>query len=277
MKNLIYIILGNIILALGISTFVIPNGLIAGGTTGIGLTVQHFIGLEYSTTVALVNVITFTAGFLILGKKFALTTLVSTFIFPVLLNFFKRIQILQHMTDDTLLAAIFAGLLMGIGVGLVLRVGASTGGMDIPAIILNKKKGLPLALVMYVCDTVILLAQATFSNPEQILYGILVVILTSLVINKVVLYGSNEYQVFIISQEYEKISQCIQTEIDRGTTFVEIQTGYKKAGQKAVLSVVSNRELGELNRRVLELDPKAFMIINNVNQVKGRGFTLDKI
>lgn len=276
MKNIVCIIVGNIVLALGITMFVIPNGLIAGGTTGIGLTVQHFLGLEYSVTVAIVNVVTFTAGFLILGRKFALTTLISTVIFPFLLDFFKRFEILSHLTSDTLLAAIYAGLLMGIGVGLVLRVGASTGGMDIPAIILNKKKGLPLALVMYVCDTVILLAQALFSNPEQILYGIMVVILTSLVINKVVLYGTNEYQVFIISQEYDKISACIQKEIDRGTTFVEIQTGYQKLGQKAVLSVVSNRELGELNRRVLELDPKAFMIINNVNQVRGRGFTLER-
>lgn len=276
MKNFLFIILGNLIFALGIATFVIPNGLIMGGSTGLALSVQHFLGIDITITVAIINIVTFLAGLFILGKKFAATTLISTFIFPFFLNYFKDIEKLKHITSDTLLSAIFAALLVGTGVGIVLRVGASTGGLDIPAIILNKKRGIPIAIVLYAIDISILLSQMIFSNIEQILYGIIIVLITTMVINKVIVYGKNDFMVTIISEKYLEISENIHNKIDRGTTFIDIQTGYKKNNQQAVMSVISKRELHSLNKLVQEIDPKAFIIINQVNQVKGRGFSLDK-
>ena len=276
MKNFLFIILGNLIFALGIATFVIPNGLIMGGSTGLALSVQHFLGIDITITVAIINIVTFLAGLFILGKKFAATTLISTFIFPFFLNYFKDIEKLKHITSDTLLSAIFAALLVGTGVGIVLRVGASTGGLDIPAIILNKKRGVPIAIVLYIIDFSILLSQMIFSNIEQILYGIIIVLITTMVINKVIVYGKNDFMVTIISEKYLEISENIHNKIDRGTTFIDIQTGYKKNNQQAVMSVISKRELHSLNKLVQEIDPKAFIIINQVNQVKGRGFSLDK-
>lgn len=276
MKNFLFIILGNLIFALGIATFVIPNGLIMGGSTGLALSVQHFLGIDITITVAIINIVTFLAGLFILGKKFAATTLISTFIFPFFLNYFKDIEKLKHITSDTLLSAIFAALLVGTGVGIVLRVGASTGGLDIPAIILNKKRGVPIAIVLYTIDISILLSQMIFSNIEQILYGIIIVLITTMVINKVIVYGKNDFMVTIISEKYLEINENIHNKIDRGTTFIDIQTGYKKNNQQAVMSVISKRELHSLNKLVQEIDPKAFIIINQVNQVKGRGFSLDK-
>ncbi|MCF2640027.1 YitT family protein [uncultured Fusobacterium sp.] len=276
MKNFLFIILGNLIFALGIATFVIPNGLIMGGSTGLALSVQHFLGIDIAITVAVINIVTFLAGLFILGKKFAATTLISTFIFPFFLNYFKDIEKLKHITSDTLLSAIFAALLVGAGVGIVLRVGASTGGLDIPAIILNKKRGVPIAIILYAIDVSILLSQMIFSNIEQILYGIIIVLITTMVINKVIVYGKNDFMVTIISEKYLEISENIHSKIDRGTTFIDIQTGYKKNNQQAVMSVISKRELHSLNKLVQEIDPKAFIIINQVNQVKGRGFSLDK-
>ncbi len=276
MKNFLFIILGNLIFALGIATFVIPNGLIMGGSTGLALSVQYFLGIDITITVAIINIVTFLAGLFILGKKFAATTLISTFIFPFFLNYFKDIEKLKHITSDTLLSAIFAALLVGTGVGIVLRVGASTGGLDIPAIILNKKRGVPIAIVLYAIDISILLSQMIFSNIEQILYGIIIVLITTMVINKVIVYGKNDFMVTIISEKYLEISENIHNKIDRGTTFIDIQTGYKKNNQQAVMSVISKRELHSLNKLVQEIDPKAFIIINQVNQVKGRGFSLDK-
>lgn len=276
MKNFLFIILGNLIFALGIATFVIPNGLIMGGSTGLALSVQHFLGIDITITVAIINIVTFLAGLFILGKKFAATTLISTFIFPFFLNYFKDIEKLKHITSDTLLSAIFAALLVGTGVGIVLRVGASTGGLDIPAIILNKKRGVPIAIVLYAIDISILLSQMIFSNIEQILYGIIIVLITTMVINKVIVYGKNDFMVTIISEKYLEISENIHNKIDRGTTFIDIQTGYKKNNQQAVMSVISKIELHSLNKLVQEIDPKAFIIINQVNQVRGRGFSLDK-
>lgn len=276
MKNFLFIILGNLIFALGIAVFVIPNGLILGGSTGLALSVQHFLGIDITITVAIINIVTFLAGLFILGKKFAATTLISTFIFPIFLNYFKDIERFKNITSDLLLASIFTALLVGTGVGIVLRVGASTGGLDIPAIILNKKKGIPIAVVLYTIDISILLSQMIFSNTEQILYGIIIVLITTMVINKVIVYGKNDFMVTIISEKYLEISENIHNKIDRGTTFIDIQTGYKKNTQQAVMSVISKRELHSLNKLVQEIDPKAFIIINQVNQVKGRGFSLDK-
>lgn len=276
MKNFLFIILGNLIFALGIAVFVIPNGLILGGSTGLALSVQHFLGIDITITVAIINIVTFLAGFFILGKKFAATTLISTFIFPIFLNYFKDIEKFKNITSDLLLASIFTALLVGTGVGIVLRVGASTGGLDIPAIILNKKKGIPIAVVLYAIDISILFSQMIFSNTEQILYGIIIVLITTMVINKVIVYGKNDFMVTIISEKYLEISENIHNKIDRGTTFIDIQTGYKKNTQQAVMSVISKRELHSLNKLVQEIDPKAFIIINQVNQVKGRGFSLDK-
>ena len=276
MKNFLFIILGNLIFALGIAVFVIPNGLILGGSTGLALSVQHFLGIDITITVAIINIVTFLAGLFILGKKFAATTLISTFIFPIFLNYFKDIERFKNITSDLLLASIFTALLVGTGVGIVLRVGASTGGLDIPAIILNKKKGIPIAVVLYAIDISILFSQMIFSNTEQILYGIIIVLITTMVINKVIVYGKNDFMVTIISEKYLEISENIHSKIDRGTTFIDIQTGYKKNNQQAVMSVISKRELHSLNKLVQEIDPKAFIIINQVNQVKGRGFSLDK-
>lgn len=276
MKNFLFIILGNLIFALGIAVFVIPNGLILGGSTGLALSVQHFLGIDITITVAIINIVTFLAGLFILGKKFAATTLISTFIFPIFLNYFKDIERFKNITSDLLLASIFTALLVGTGVGIVLRVGASTGGLDIPAIILNKKKGIPIAVVLYAIDISILLSQMIFSNTEQILYGIIIVLITTMVINKVIVYGKNDFMVTIISEKYLEISENIHNKIDRGTTFIDIQTVYKKNTQQAVMSVISKRELHSLNKLVQEIDPKAFIIINQVNQVKGRGFSLDK-
>jgi uncharacterized membrane-anchored protein YitT (DUF2179 family) len=276
MKNFLFIILGNLIFALGIAVFVIPNGLILGGSTGLALSVQHFLGIDITITVAIINIVTFLAGFFILGKKFAATTLISTFIFPIFLNYFKDIEKFKNITSDLLLASIFTALLVGTGVGIVLRVGASTGGLDIPAIILNKKKGIPIAVVLYAIDISILFSQMIFSNTEQILYGIIIVLITTMVINKVIVYGKNDFMVTIISEKYLEISENIHNKIDRGTTFIDIQTGYKKNTQQAVMSVISKRELHSLNKLVQEIDPKAFIIINQVNQVRGRGFSLDK-
>ena len=276
MKNFLFIILGNLIFALGIAVFVIPNGLILGGSTGLALSVQHFLGIDITITVAIINIVTFLAGLFILGKKFAATTLISTFIFPIFLNYFKDLERFKNVTSDLLLASIFTALLVGTGVGIVLRVGASTGGLDIPAIILNKKKGIPIAVVLYAIDISILFSQMIFSNTEQILYGIIIVLITTMVINKVIVYGKNDFMVTIISEKYLEISENIHNKIDRGTTFIDIQTGYKKNTQQAVMSVISKRELHSLNKLVQEIDSKAFIIINQVNQVKGRGFSLDK-
>lgn len=126
------VVLGNAILTFAIAAFVLPNRLISGGVTGIALVFEHFFAMDVSAGVAVANEVLFLAGAVVLGKKFALTTLLSTVLYPVFLSLFRQLDVLQHLTQDTLLAALYAGILMGAGMGLVIREGSSTGGMDIP-------------------------------------------------------------------------------------------------------------------------------------------------
>ena len=270
------IVLGNVIFAFGLAAFLVPNNFLVGGATGIARSVEYFFHVDVSVTVACINVIMFFLGLWLLGKRFAMTTIISTLLFPVLLDGMLGIEALGHITSDRLLAAIFGGALVGMGLGIVMRLGGSTGGMDIPPLILNKKFRIPVAVTMYCFDVLILMSQVLFTGGEEILYGILSVLLTSFMVNQVLVFGAGDVQVLIISKEYEKINEIIQKDLDRGSTYVPIQTGFQHLDQKAVLCVLHNREMSHLNQYVQQIDPKAFIIINGVREVRGRGFTLDK-
>ena len=277
LKMIGFMILGNAILAMGTAAFVVPNGLISGGVTGIGLILQRLFGLPVDIGVFAADGVLFLLGAAVMGKAFAATIILSTIVYPTFFSLFGKIPFLTSLTDDKLMAAIYAGLLMGAGIGLVIKVGGSTGGMDIPPIILHKLFGLSIPVMISVGDILLLLVQAFYSSTEQVLYGILVVMLTSIVIDKVLIMGQKQTQVMVISPEYERINQAIHQKIDRGSTLIHATSGLEKQEQKVVLSVISNRQLGDLNELILQIDPQAFVIANEVNEVKGRGFTLSKL
>ena len=142
MIDTIFVIIGNAIVAFGIAAFAIPADLIVGGSTGLSLIIGRIIPLNYPTIVLFINIFMLIMGYIFLGKKFVVGTIVSTLIFPTFLGIFSSIPALQHLTQDLLLSAIYAGLFIGFGLGVVLRLGYSTGGMDIPPIIVNRKTGI---------------------------------------------------------------------------------------------------------------------------------------
>lgn len=276
MKKILTILLGNTLYALSVALFILPNNLITGGSTGLALVFQHQFGVPVSVFVGVFNVIMFVAGAVVLGKAFALTTILSTFYYPFILGVFEKWFGGSGITNDTMLATVFAGLLIGAGIGMVIRSGASTGGMDIPPLILNKKLKLPVSMTMSVFDCLILLTQMIFSSKEQILYGILLVLLYTTVLDKVLMIGRNQMQIKIISEKSEAISEAIRTKLDRGTTLIHSEGGHTRKEGYAVLTVVSSRELSKVNDLTMNIDENAFMIINQVNEVRGRGFTLHK-
>lgn len=276
LKNIFWILAGNTAYALAITIFILPNGLITGGTTGLALFFYHQFGVPIQTFVTVFNVSMFILGAVVLGKKFAFTTVISTFYYPFILSVFQSIPALGRMTDDNLLAVIFSGLLIGAGIGVVIRAGASTGGMDIPPLVLNKKLGLPVSVTMNAMDTAILLLQIVFSDKEMVLYGILLVLAYTTVLNKVLLLGQAKMQVKIVTEHFEEINQAIARELDRGVTLFRSRTGHLKRDGYVVMSVVNNRELVQLNQLIQKIDPQAFIVIHQVNEVRGRGFTLKK-
>lgn len=276
LKSIFWILVGNTMYALAITIFILPNGLITGGTTGLALFFYHQFGVPIQGFVTVFNVAMFVLGATVLGKKFALTTVISTFYYPFILSVFQSLTALGKVTEDNLLAVIFSGLLIGAGIGVVIRAGASTGGMDIPPLVLNKKMGLPVSMTMNGMDTAILLLQIVFTDKEMVLYGILLVLVYTSVLNRVLLLGQAKMQVKIVTERYEEINQAIARDLDRGVTLFRSRTGHLKRDGYVVMSVVNNRELVQLNQLIQKIDPQAFIVIHQVNEVRGRGFTLKK-
>lgn len=268
------ILLGNLLYSMAVAFFILPVGLITGGTTGIAIFVQHYTGFSISLFVTVFNIVMFLWGAAVLGRKFAMTTLISTFVYPFFLSLGEKLA--SHvgvLTTDPMLCTVFAGILIGAGIGLVIQAGASTGGMDIPPLVIHKKTGFSVAAMLYAFDVLILLLQMSFSNREQILYGILLVCIYSYVLEKLLVSGKSKIQIKIISEKYQEINKAITHDFDRGTTLFEVEGGYTRREMYAILTVVNQRELFAITEMVQEMDPDAFIMIGQIKEVRGRGFT----
>lgn len=270
------IILGNVFVAFAVSTLVLENQLISGGVTGLGIVTNHYNGINISLIVGIINVLLFLLGLFFIGKKFALSTLISTFAFPVLLEFFNTNAIFHNYCQDTLLAVVLAGCLVGIGVGLMIRSDASSGGMDIIAIILNRKLGIPVFIMVNVFDFIILCMQATFSNPTKILYSIVLVFVTSFMLNKTLTKGSKMVQLVVISDCHEMIKKMIIEEADAGVTSLYSQKGFNETDTKTLLTIIPPVKLTKIKEQIKLIDPVAFMVVATVDEVSGRGYTLER-
>ena len=270
------IILGNVFVAFAVSTLVLENQLISGGVTGLGIVTNHYTGINISLIVGIINVLLFLLGLFFIGKKFALSTLISTFAFPVLLEFFNTNAIFHNYCQDTLLAVVLAGCLVGIGVGLMIRSDASSGGMDIIAIILNRKLGIPVFIMVNVFDFIILCMQATFSNPTKILYSIVLVFLLLFMLNKTLTKGSKMVQLVVISDCHEMIKKMIIEEADAGVTSLYSQKGFNETDTKTLLTIIPPVKLTKIKEQIKLIDPVAFMVVATVDEVSGRGYTLER-
>lgn len=274
LKTVVCIFIGNFILACGIMIFVQPMNFMTGGATGLALLTEKISGIPLSSTVAVLNVVCFIIGLVFLGKRFSANTLLSTFLYPFALRILESIPAVSTLNTDPLLGAVFGGLMIGFGVGLVIRVGASTGGMDVVPIIITKKTGIAIAITMNTVDAIIMCSQIPFSNPQILFYSIVIILCSTIAMDKVAMLGVTQTQVMVISQKYDEINDVIQNKLDRGTTLLESVSGHLKQEQKVVMSVINNRQLHEMTNLVKEVDPNAFMIVNRINEVHGNGFTL---
>lgn len=274
--SLIAVVAGNFLYALTVKLFLLPAGLVTGGTTGMALTVNYLTGIPISGFVLIFNVIMLIVGYKVLGRAFASTTLASTFLYPMALEVFDRTLKGVCLTDDILLCTIFSGLGIGIALGIVIRSGASTGGMDIPPLVLKQFLRIPVSVSMYAFDVCILLSQAVFRKAENILYGIVLVMIYTIVLDKMLLMGTTRTEVRVISRKSLEIRDAILKEIDRGVTLLEGESGYLRNRTQMIFSVISNRELPKMERIIRGIDPESFMVVSRVSEVKGRGFSLNK-
>lgn len=274
--NIAMILAGNTLYALTVTLFLLPSNLMSGGTTGIALVVNHLTGLQISTFVLFFNIFMLVMGLLFIGKTFVVTTIVSSLYYPMILRVFESLMANVHITDNMILNTLYSGIGIGLSLGIVLRAGASTGGMDIPPLILNKYFKIPVSVTLWVFDFCILTAQIFYHPVEDLLYGIILILTTSIMLDKMMLLGTTKTEIKIISKKIEEIRQAILLELDRGLTLLDGETGYMKHDMQMILSVVSNRELVKVQKLVRAIDPECFMIVNRVSEVWGRGFSAEK-
>ncbi len=267
---------GNLLYALTVKLFVLPTGLVMGGTTGLGLTANYLTGVPISAFVLAFNMVMLLLGLCVLGRRFAATTLLSSFIYPLALEFWQRLLGDYVLTEDVMLCTLFAGLGVGVSLGIVIRAGASTGGMDIPPLILNRLFRAPVSVCMYFFDVCILLSQGLFQSPEKLLYGVVLVMIYTMVLDKMLLMGTSRIEIKVVSEKSEEIRQAILQDLNRGVTLIQTESGYLRQNTQLVLSVLSSRELPKAEKLIHQIDPECFLMVSRISEVKGRGFSMQK-
>lgn len=271
------ILAGNILLGFAVAAFILPSGVIMGGATGVGIVLARFIPLDTATIVLCVNLMALALGWAVLGWRFVVATIASSLLYPIFLGAAQRIPGIDHLTADPLLAALLGGGLVGIAVGLVMRVGSSTGGTDVVNLVLHKWTHIPVSAAVYLTDIVIMGAQALFSDPEQILYGVVLLVVETIALDRVMLLGQSQIQLFVVSSQYEKLRQKCLTELQAGTTMVYIETGRTRTLQRGVLCVIPPRKLYAAQALIQSVDPHAFLTITQIKEVRGQGFSSERI
>lgn len=274
--SLALVVLGNAVYALSAKLFLLPAELISCGTTGLAMAVNHLAGIPISTFILIFNVAMLGVGWAILGKQFALTTVFSSLFYPVALEVLDRLLGDLVITENILLNTLFAAMGLGLGLGIVIRGGASTGGMDIPPLVLNKFFRIPVSVSLWTFDFCILLTQMTFHTLEDMMYGIVLLIVISMTLNRVLLLGTSRTEVKIVSEKAPEIRDAILSKVDRGVTLLHGEGGYLRKSTDVILSVVSNHELPKIENLARDIDPDAFLIISRVTEVWGKGFTIGK-
>lgn len=276
LKSLPVVLLSALIYQAGVVFFILPSGLITGGTTGIAIIFSQLFGIPIAAFVGVFNVVMFILGLLFLGWSFALTTLASTIASPLILALLQHLVNDWILTTDPLLCAVFGGLCIGVALALILRLGASTGGMDIPPLLLKRYFGLPVSVTMYTFDFLILLGQAYFSSIEHVLYGILLVLTYTMTLDKMLALGDRKLQLEIVSEHVDEIKHAILSDVDRGVTLLHGQTGYRHQETDMLICVIAPQERHRTEQLIHNIDPYAFVILSQVTRVSGRGFSEKK-
>ena len=275
-KNILIMIFSNFLFAVSVTGFIRPHGIILGGATGLGLLITHYIPMKLSVVVMIINVVLLLIAFVTMGKKFALSTLANSILYPSVMYIFETFIDLGKVTEDPMLSCVFGGVLMGIGIGLILKTGSSTGGTDVIAVAINKYTHINLSVLLYMVDGVIMACQLMFSNREQVLLGIFLMALLTLTMNKIMIMGKSQIQLMIFSEKTEEIRQMILGQEDAGATLFHIEKGYTREASKAIMCIIPRRKFYDMCEMIQKEDPTAFWTISEVNEIHGRGFSFER-
>ncbi|MFP7341587.1 MULTISPECIES: YitT family protein [unclassified Bacillus (in: firmicutes)] len=267
-KNYLFILIGSAIVAIGFNTLLLPNQIAAGGVSGISTIMQSF-GFEAAYVQWGLNIPLFIAGFYLLGGTFGVKTLVGSIFLPFMVFVTRHIAPVTH---EALLAAIFGGVVIGIGIGLVFLGNGSTGGTALAAKIINKYTGLTLGTCLAMMDGLIVLAAMTVFGIEEGLYAVIGVFISSKTIDVVQAGFSHSKMAMIITGHEDEVRQAVFDQIDRGVTKISAVGGYTDHDRPILMCVVGQSQFTKLKQVVKAIDASAFVIVMDAKEVLGEGF-----
>jgi uncharacterized membrane-anchored protein YitT (DUF2179 family) len=265
----INVLIGSAIIALAFNVFLLPNQIASGGVSGISTILLSVFGWEPAYVQWAFNIPLFIAGVIFLGKQFGVKTLVGTIFLPFVVFLTKNID---PWTNDALLGALFGGIVVGLGLGIVFRGNGSTGGTDLAAQIITKYTGLTLGTSVVLIDGLIVLSAALVFDIERGLYALIALYVTSKTIDLVQVGFGRSKTAMIITNRQEEVREGILNKIDRGVTKLSAYGGFTDNERPVLMCVVDQREFTKLKQLVKSLDPSAFVVVMDASEVLGEGF-----
>ena len=282
-KAYVLITLGVFLLHIGFYFFLQPLELIIGGMMGISLLLEPFIPLSIGFTYLFLNIIALMIGGLLFGKDFFVKTVFASILSPLLVTLFELLNINDSLIISQidahyqlLVASIAGGVLIGVGIGLVLRYNATTGGMDVVQKIINKFLKVPFSVAVYVTDGLVIILGAYLSLQNG-LFATLSMLLTAYMIEKTAVFGRSAFALMIITKKQEEIKTAIYERINRGVTRLRAIGGYSGVDKELVLTTMSRQQLYVAKDLITKIDPNAFTLIISTKEVLGQGFHRDDL
>ena len=272
--DLLILCIGNLLVAIAATYFVIPFDILTGGVAGLAIALKPFLPISETMINNGLVILLFILGYFVLGKSFAAKTLISSILYPLFVTILSQFPI--QLDIPPLLASIYVGLLMGVGVGMVIRIGASTGGMDIPPLIMNQLTGIETSKFILLFDGATVALGLLNYPMESMLTGLISIFLSAFMVERIEtsLGSSHSMMVQIISEQWQSISSTIQDRLERGVTIVPAYGGYKGDPKQMILVVIDRREYSDLLEIIDHFDKHSFVIATDANQVYGEGFKL---
>jgi uncharacterized membrane-anchored protein YitT (DUF2179 family) len=271
--KIIYIIIGSVLCALSYAVFLIPHQIVPGGVTGIAMILHFLYRSPVGVITIILNIPLFLVAFKILGIRFGVKSVIAIFITNILIDFFIYTLKIATPTDNVILGALYGGLLLGLGLGLIFRAGASTGGSDIVGQLLTRNTNLSVGMWIMIVDFVVItLAGITTGSIELALLGYLALFLSSKVIDLVLEGVDYARAAFIISNEHQKLTDEIYKKMKRGVTVLDGHSPYSKEKRPVIMCVITKKETHSFKTLIKNIDKKAFVILTDVFEVLGQGF-----
>lgn len=265
------ITLGSFLISIALTVFLVPNRIAAGGVSGLATVIYYITSFPIGMTMLFINIPLFLAGVKIMGTSFGLRTIYGIVSLSVFTDFLQ--PHMSSLTDDLLLASIYGGVMTGLGLGIVFRSRGTTGGTDVIASLINYYTGITVGEGILIADGIVVSLAGIFFNLEVALYAAVTIFITSQTIDLVQEGLNFKKGVLIISSKADQINEMVVKDLNRGITEFEAKGGYTGDKKQVLLCIISRSEISELKNEIAKIDQDAFVIISNVHEVLGEGFT----